>query len=60
MGWFDGNSGNSYKTDDDGNFWSKEEAERAENNGDLQGLSYGGFYDKDSGTRYWPDGTKRD
>lgn len=57
-GWYDGKSGNSYKTDEDG-FYTRDEAERAVENGDLQRLSNGNLYDRDNGQEYWPDGTKK-
>ena len=48
-----------YLFDDDGNFDSKEEAQRACENGDLVELSNGCFWDKETDTEYWWDGEKK-
>ena len=49
---------NHYDVDEDGDF-SREEAERAAENGDLQRLTNGNYYDKETGIEYWYDGTKK-
>lgn len=48
-----------YKFDRNGNFSSKSELNRAASNGDVQKLSGGTFWDKQTGSEYWSDGTKK-
>lgn len=48
-----------HKKDDDGNFWTKEEAEKAVDDGDLVRLSNGCLWNKQTGEEFWPDGTKK-
>ena len=49
-----------YRMDDDGNFETPKEAERALKNDDLEELSNGNLYDANTSTVYWPDGTKKE
>lgn len=49
-----------YRMDDDGNFETPKEAERALKNDDLEELPSGNLYDAETGTVYWPDGTKKE
>ena len=48
-----------YNKEEDGDFATQAEIERAYENGDLEQLSNGNFYDKQTGEEYYPDGTKR-
>ena len=47
-----------YKMDGHGNFYSKEEYEKAVKNGDLREVS-GGAYDSETGNRYDDRGNRR-
>ena len=47
-----------YRMDKNG-FYNKEEAERAVDNGHLQKLSNGRYYDRETKQEYWQDGTKK-
>ena len=48
-----------YLKDEDGDYRSQSEAERAYENGHLEKLSNGNYYDRQTGEEYWSDGTKR-
>ncbi len=48
-----------YKKQQGGDYDSQSEAERAYENGHLEKLSNGGYWDKETGEEYWSDGTKR-
>lgn len=47
-----------YRMDDEG-FASQAEMDRAVNNGDLEELSNGSYWDRQTGDEYWSDGTKK-
>lgn len=55
MSWND----NHYYKEENGDFRSQAEAEKAADNGDLRRLSNGCYYDTETGEEYWPDGTKK-
>lgn len=48
-----------YFKDPDGDYRSREEAERAAENGHLDRTSDGGYWDRQTGESYWADGTKK-
>ena len=50
---------NHYRKEEDGDYYSQAEAEKACENGHLEKLSNGSFYDRETGEEYWPDGTKK-
>lgn len=50
---------NHYRKEEDGDYYSQAEAEKAYENGHLEKLSNGSFYDRETGEEYWPDGTKK-
>lgn len=47
-----------YKMNDDG-YETQDEVERAHDNGHLEKLSNGNYYDRQTGEEFWPDGTRR-
>lgn len=47
-----------YKMDENG-YSSKDEAERAVENGHLDKCSDGSYYDRETGESFWSDGTKK-
>ena len=48
-----------YNFDNSGNFSSKSELDRAASNGDVEELSGGTFWDRQTGNEYWSDGSKK-
>ena len=52
MSWND----DHYVKDEVGNYESPEELERAYRDGNLERLSSGRYYDRETGEEYWEDG----
>ena len=48
-----------YYKEKGGDYYSDKEANRAFENGHLERLSNGNYYDRETGEEYWSDGTKR-
>ncbi len=55
MSWNDRN----YLKEVGGDYDSQEEIERAYENGDIDCLSNGRYYDRETGEEYWWDGTRK-
>lgn len=51
---------NHYRFDNNGNFKSASEAKSAADNGDLVTLSNGNYWDRETNTDYYSDGTRKD
>ena len=55
MSWND----NHYRKEKNGDFYNQEEIERAHAAGDVEQISGGRYWDKQTGEEYWSDGTKK-